>query len=644
MAMRTASPIWFTAQFVVGLVLIFIGERPFNHIGEVHMMASGIGGITVIGFTALRAWTFMATTGARRNVERTFLLCHAGVMLALLLYVTTTGWGHGLLGIHGDLVHGTTRWDTPMTVLWSIIMAISLIPLVMVEFSLGSAMRTKLVVSDLDGKDADDASVEAFRVREVAGSGLMMALAAAFLMVTCNVARQRDVTRDVSYFRTSAPGTSTISMVNSLEDDVQVLLFFPDTNEVKEQVRSYFERLRSETGKIVISLHTKEVSAALAKEHRVTKDGTIVLVHGDKSESITVKTEMASARRTELRTFDQKVNAALLSVIRAKRTAYLTVGHGELNDADSLGPLAAKYPDAKAAVIKSNLGDLGYTVKDLGLMQGLGDEIPEDATMVLALAPRTPFADEETAALDRYLARGGALLLSLDPLGDATISPPLDRRLGVTFDNGSLMDDKSHMRQAGNPSDRLVVITNQFSSHASITTLSRGSAREGIVVFNSGSLVEVSYPEGDEMKPKLTHVIKSLGTTWANRNDNFTMDGPEKRAKYNIATAVEGTTTPDGADNPMRAMVFADGELFMDPVQQRYLFAQTLFADAVRWLGGEELFAGETVSEKDVLIKHTKSRDVMWFYLCIVGAPFFVLAMGLGFVWFRRRRVTRRAS
>lgn len=644
MAMRTASPIWFTALFVVGLVLIFIGERPFNHISSVHLLASGIGGLTVLATTALRAWTFMGTTGARRDVERTFLLCHIGVVIGLLLYVTTTGWGHDLLGIEGSIVHGTTRWDTPMTVLWAIIMAVSVIPLLMVEFTLGSAMRTKLEISNLDGKGADDASVEAFRVREVAGSGLMMALAAAFLMVTCNVAQQRDVTRDVSYFRTSAPGESTIKMVQSADEDIEVLLFFPEVNEVKEQVKTYFERLRSETGKIVISTHTKEVSAALAKEHRVTKDGTIVLVRGEKSKKITVKTDMKAARRTELRTFDQKVNAAILEVIRAKRIAYMTVGHGELNDADSLGPLAAKYPDAKAALVKKDLGDLGYTVKDLGLMQGLGDTIPEDATMVISLAPRTPFSLEELAALDRYLEGGGAMLLALDPMGQATIAPPLDRRLGVTFDNGSLMDDKSHMRQAGNPSDRLVVITNQFSSHESITTLSRGSAREGIVVFNAGTLDEVKYDEGDPMKPKLTHVIKSLGTSWVNRNNNFNMDGPEKRAKYTLATAVEGMETPDGKDRPMRAMVFSDGELFMDPVQRRYLFAKNLFSDAIRWLGGEEHFAGETVSEKDVLIKHTKSRDVIWFYLCIVGAPLFVLMMGLGFVWFRRRRVSRRAA
>ena len=40
-----------------------------------------------------------------------------------------------------------------------------------------------------------------------------------------------------------------------------------------------------------------------------------------------------------------------------------------------------------------------------------------------------------------------------------------------------------------------------------------------------------------------------------------------------------------------------------------------------RVIPSEEEFAGETVSEKDVAIEHTKSEDVVWFYGTLVGAP-----------------------
>jgi hypothetical protein len=47
---------------------------------------------------------------------------------------------------------------------------------------------------------------------------------------------------------------------------------------------------------------------------------------------------------------------------------------------------------------------------------------------------------------------------------------------------------------------------------------------------------------------------------------------------------------------------------------------------------------GETKSEKDVPIEHTKGQDRAWFYSTVVGAPFLVLGGGLWGVLRRRRR------
>ena len=59
--------------------------------------------------------------------------------------------------------------------------------------------------------------------------------------------------------------------------------------------------------------------------------------------------------------------------------------------------------------------------------------------------------------------------------------------------------------------------------------------------------------------------------------------------------------------------------------------------DAVKWLGGEEEFIGETPSEKDVGIVHTKKQDLLWFYGTIVIAPVVVLCLGLLMTMMRRR-------
>ncbi|HEY8147182.1 MAG TPA: hypothetical protein VIG06_31085, partial [Kofleriaceae bacterium] len=91
-------------------------------------------------------------------------------------------------------------------------------------------------------------------------------------------------------------------------------------------------------------------------------------------------------------------------------------------------------------------------------------------------------------------------------------------------------------------------------------------------------------------------------------------------------------------------MVFADSEAFSDVLLRKVPLIQALVVDAVKWLGGEEDLAGETISEKDVLIEHTKSEDVVWFYLSLVGAPLIILGLGLAGVMWRRRRAQRRRS
>jgi hypothetical protein len=62
--------------------------------------------------------------------------------------------------------------------------------------------------------------------------------------------------------------------------------------------------------------------------------------------------------------------------------------------------------------------------------------------------------------------------------------------------------------------------------------------------------------------------------------------------------------------------------------------------DAVRWLGGEDSFAGEVNDEEDVRIEHSKQKDLVWFYSTIVGMP--ALVLGLGLVVARRARRTHK--
>ena len=65
----------------------------------------------VLGITGLRAYTTMATEGARRNVERTLLYCQLGVVVSLLIYLFTTKWGLGHFHFSDK---GTEKFETAL--------------------------------------------------------------------------------------------------------------------------------------------------------------------------------------------------------------------------------------------------------------------------------------------------------------------------------------------------------------------------------------------------------------------------------------------------------------------------------------------------------------------------------------------------
>jgi hypothetical protein len=227
----------------------------------------------------------------------------------------------------------------------------------------------------------------------------------------------------------------------------------------------------------------------------------------------------------------------------------------------------------------------------------------------------------------------------------------------LKFNPLPLTDDQVFLQQRGSPAERRFVVTTQFSAHPSTTSLSR--AAKGLVLVESGSL-EDSPVLGKET-PKKTVTIRSMDSSFldlpgpTSPDGNYSFDAAtEKRQRYNVAEAVEGPKMKgeDGKDKDgWRVLVFADADLFGDALVQNaqgragvLMISQIgggdILDDSVKWLGGEEVFAGEVVSEDDKPIQHTKSQDAVWFTLTIIGMPLVVLALGLVGTWARRRKKT----
>jgi hypothetical protein len=301
-----------------------------------------------------------------------------------------------------------------------------------------------------------------------------------------------------------------------------------------------------------------------------------------------------------------------------------------------------------ANAVKESLRALNYQSRDLGLGDGLASEVPEDADMIIMLGPSKPFLPSELAALDRYLARGGKLMLALDPMTPVDLGV-LWARLGVTFDPVQITDDRYFVAQSRSLVDRRFIATERFSSHAAITTLSRATGRAGAVFLNAGSWTETEAPSE---QLKRTYIVRSMETSFRDLNDNLRFDeDTEKREQYNLVAAIEDRTARPAGDEGegdnnvhMRALLVSDVEIFSDMIQSQVASAAIICRDGVRWLGGEEHIAGDVISEEDVRIQHTRNQDVLWFYGIIVGAPLLVLWLGIWLGWWRLYRSQRRSA
>jgi hypothetical protein len=608
--------------YFAGFVLVYLGQRALTALESAASAFTWLGVALAVGSTLMRLHPRYRGRGSQRAIETTLLVLSASGLLALAAYGLTTDAGRGLVGLQSERALGVLQ------VAWLAVLLLSLTPLLFAEIARAPMRRAE--------------RPENRRILAAATSGGVLAAAAVYGSLLVFAADGVDLQVDYSYFKTSRPSESTRKIAASLEDDVQVTAFFPDVNEVRNEVTSYLTDLGRGVPKLKVQTVDRLLEPQKARDLRATQDGVVVVSKGTTHKALTLGTEMKTAR-TKLKTLDRDFQELLLQVARSRRTAYLTVGHGELNEAK--GALANEGREAQG--IRQLLQRQNYSVKDLGLGQGLGQAVPEDAALVLVLGPTRPFAPEEIAALRKYAEGGGKLFLALDPEApgdEAQLEPTalaesiraLAGIVGLDLSPTLLAHDRAHVRRRFNDSDRVMLVTSSFSSHATVSTLSRGAPRSAVVVSGSGSLEKASAAPAEL---KIDFAVRAPGGTFADVDGDFQKGDGEKAQSFHLAAAV--SRKPDGEagkaegsdktplPGEMRAFVLADADAVSDLFLVKAPNNPLLFLDPVRWLGGEESFAGEVNVEEDVRIEHTKQGDQLWFYGTIFGAPAFVLGVGL---------------
>jgi hypothetical protein len=612
--------------YLSGLVSIYLGERLIGGVGIGRFVVSGVGLLCVVACSACWVLAFRKSKGDARRIEGWAAVFSLGGLLAVVLYGASSDFLGSSVTKSGSESVG---WREVFYLFRILLLVFSVVPLLFLQWSVGFRRGEK--------------AVESPRVFASMRAGLTLVVFLATLFFINAIVNRKDAQVDLSYLKATSPSDGTRSLVSGLDEDTKIRLFFPPGNDVLEEVRSYFEELARISPRFQISVEDRAMAPELVKQYRVSKDGSVVLARGENRQILELGTDLDQAGG-KIRRLDADFQSAFLKLLRKREAVYLFSGHGE-RSTERGGETGGRI-----SILKEVLQANNFDVKPFGMVQGSANAVPEDAAMVMMIGPTEPLFPGEQEALQSYLEKGGRFLLMLDPAGKADLEKLLSF-LGLKFQAVKLANDRAHVLLSKTEADQYNIVTDSFSSHPAVTTMSQHSRELPVAMPLSGSLEKT--PEG---KMKVDFIVRSLASTWADADSNMAAGDNEKRQVFQLAAAIGLTSAKkeekvdpsrpeDKASSPkspkvdseMRAVVMAGSEAFSDTFLpfngNRYLMA-----DVLRWLAEEGRMTGSPNREEDVAILHTRGQDVFWFYGTVFAVPLLILAVGLGTNFGRGRR------
>jgi len=594
----------------VGLALVWVGERIVeSSTGRAALSGLGLG--LVLAAVAMRV---VRRRGPQGRVHRLLLALHGAVLGALLLYALQSDLFTRLT--QASLESWSPKLAGALAVLWPAVLVCALLPTLLLELSFAAMARAP--------------ALEEGRLREALAAGLGLGFMVVLAVSLQYVATERDLKADLSYFRLSRPGEATVRLVGSLDEPLEVVLFFPPASDVGELVGEYFQELQAASPRLQVRRVDHALEPRLARELGVTGNGTVAVRKGARKELLQVGTELDKSR-AQLRAMDSEVQKRVLQVGKARRTVYFTAGHGER----TRDPSGGGDQRATVDILWRTLGEQNFEVRLLSAAEGLGQDVPRDAAAVFVVGPQRAFPPPEAEALAAYLRRGGRLFLALDP------EPGLDfaellKPLGVVLTPQRLAQERNTANLHPPPSlaDRVNIGTRTFSSHPAATFLNRTNA--AVLLAGAGGLEELP---GHPAELVLDFVARSFPEAWNDANENFQFDpgGKETRKAWGLLVAVTRRAPGVPAAEEGRALVLSDSDGIADEVLPLLPGNQYLAMDGLKWLLGDEQLVGVTNTEVDVPLSRSRQQDSAWFYGTTFLAPLAVAGVGL----LARRRVRR---
>lgn len=401
---------------------------------------------------------------------------------------------------------------------------------------------------------------------------------------------------------TIAPQTEKV--ISGLDKEIIVRGFYVG-GVVDAEIEPLIKRIFRDASKLSWRVVDPIKQPQIAEKYGISERGTLHFSFSD-GES---KREVKIVRNIS----EQEIVNAILKLTRGgEKKVYWIAGHAEsnLDEKEQAGFLFLKE-----AIFGENIN-----VEKLNLSSMR--KIPEDASAILLMAPRTSLVNYEKEAIFQYLDSGGSALLLAEPKTTSDVAE-IANKYGVKVGNDIVLDEVVKLMEG--PTLVVQPMITDYGNHAITSDFS-----EGIIL---STVTSVRAESNDSFKA--TEYAFTSNKSWAEK-DLEAIFGEPPTAEFGEEDDKGPVPVAVASEGKGRIVVIGDAD-FVANINIRHLFNRDFFLNSLNWVLGDE----QKVSIRAATLRgSTKGIDEeqlkRMFLVTAILIPELLLIWGLSVWWFRQ--------
>ncbi|WHZ13738.1 MAG: Gliding motility-associated ABC transporter substrate-binding protein GldG [Nitrospira sp.] len=440
-----------------------------------------------------------------------------------------------------------------------------------------------------------------------ANSALMVALFVAILAIINFLAARHSVRWDFSENQNYTLAPETHRVLRGLTRDVNVTVFTREKDPGYQAYKERFDSYRQASPKLTVQFIDPERQPKVAQNYGITRTDIAIFESGPQSVRITSPAEV-------------EITGALLRVSRdSKKRLVFLEGHGErsLEDKDRGG----------LAMTKEVLQKQGYDIGTVTLLQE--SAVPENTDVLIIAGPRRAVTQEEQERIRTYVAKGGHLMVLVDPDTQANIDDLLGT-WGLELGRGVLVDLQDRLAQG----DLTALLVRTFTDHEITHELTAAVlfplARH--LVFHEDKGKDWDYVPLARTSPRSWAETDIKGRV-VSYNEKEDIQGP-----LALAAALTPKQAPDEG-KPRPALIIVGNSAFASNSFINFPGNSDFFQRSIGWLTEERDLI--SLTPKDPALRPfvpNPLQERILLYVQVIFLPAMTFLSGL-LVWRKRRRL-----